>query len=137
MKFPSEVVIYTDGASRGNPGPASYGFVIQSPDGKILHEQGKRLGHQTNNYAEYMALIEALKVCVHGGVQTVTVRADSQLMIRQLAGIYKVKSDVIIPLFKEARELLKKISKAHYEHIPREENKEADRLANEALDGLI
>ncbi len=132
--LPKSVIIYTDGASRGNPGPASFGFVVTDEKGKVLIEGGEKLGSQTNNYAEYMAMIVALNVCLKAGAKSVTVRADSQLMIRQMTGQYKVKSDVIIPLFAKARELADNFKEISFEHIPREQNKEADKMANLALD---
>lgn len=133
-KLPTSVIIYTDGASRGNPGPASFGFVITSEKGEVLVEGAEKLGNQTNNYAEYMAMMVALNVCVQMGVKNVVVRADSQLVVRQMLGEYKVKAEGIIPLHAKAKELASKFSKIHFEYIPREKNKHADRLANEALD---
>lgn len=136
MKMPSEVVIYTDGASRGNPGPAALGVVIESPSGEVLKEIKKCLGDQTNNYAEYMALLEGLKACQTAAVKKITVKADSQLMIRQMQGLYRVKSPSIAPLFNECRKLATAFEKIDFIHIVREENNHADRLANEALDGI-
>ena len=136
MKLPKEVVVYSDGACRGNPGPASYGFVVKSVDGKTLFESGAKLGNQTNNFAEYKGLIEALRACAEAGCEVVTVRADSQFMIRQMLGVYKVKAEGIIPLQREAAKLATSFKTVRYEHVPREENKDADRLANEALDGI-
>lgn len=133
-KLPASVIIYTDGASRGNPGPSSFGFVITDEKGAVLVEGGEKLGNQTNNYAEYMAMMVALNVCIKMNVKNVVVRADSQLMIRQMTGEYKVKAEGIIPLHAQAKVLAEKFSKISYEHIPREKNKHADRLANEALD---
>ena len=133
-KLPASVIIYTDGASRGNPGPSSFGFVITSEKGDVLVEGGEKLGNQTNNYAEYMAMMVALNVCVQMNVKNVIVRADSQLMVRQMLGEYKVKAEGIIPLHAKAKELASKFQKITYEYIPREKNKHADRLANEALD---
>lgn len=132
--FPPKVILFTDGASRGNPGPASLGVVIYSPDGKILKEISKALGIQTNNYAEYMALLEGLLACAEGGAKNVTVKADSQFMIRQMKGEYKVKAEGIIPLFRKCSQVAGLFEKIEFIHIPREENAEADRLANEALD---
>lgn len=132
--IPEEVIVFTDGASRGNPGPASLGFVVTDVDGAVVAERGQVLGEQTNNFAEYMALVEALKFCKKAKVKKVLVRADSQLMIRQMLGQYKVKSEGILPLFEEASRLAEAFQKIEFEHIPREKNKEADRLANSALD---
>jgi ribonuclease HI len=132
--FPAEVILFTDGASRGNPGPSSIGAAIVSATGDTVMEISKPLGIQTNNYAEYMALLEGLLACAEGGVKKVTVRADSQLMIRQMKGEYKVKAEGIIPLHQKCQKVARLFEKVTYVHIPREENTHADRLANEALD---
>ncbi len=132
--LPPEVVLFTDGASRGNPGPASVGAAIVSISGETIMEISKPLGHQTNNYAEYMALLEGLVACAEGGAKKITVKADSQLMIRQMKGEYKVKAPGIIPLHARCQEVAKLFQKITYLHIPREENTHADRLANEALE---
>jgi ribonuclease HI len=134
-KLPHDVVIFTDGASRGNPGPASLGVVITDKTGEVLVEISKKLGDQTNNYAEYMAVIEGLLAAAEGGAKKVVVKADSQLMVRQMLGEYKVKAEGIIPLFKQCQKLVTLFDKIDFIHIPREENAEADRLANKALDG--
>jgi len=132
--FPAEVILFTDGASRGNPGPASAGAVIFSTTGETIFEISKPLGTQTNNYAEYMALLEGLVACAEGGAKRVTVKADSQFMIRQMKGQYKVKASGIIPLYQKCQKVAKLFDSITYFHIPREENSHADRLANEALD---
>jgi ribonuclease HI len=134
-RFPDVVVAYTDGASRGNPGPAAAGVVILTPQGKPLYEYAKKIGFQTNNFAEYTAVIEALKVCTEGGAKSVIVRADSQLMVRQMTGEYRVKSEIIAPLHKELTALVKLFARVDFEHVRREENIHADKLANQALDG--
>ena len=130
----SSFVIYTDGASRGNPGPASLGVVILDEKGNIVKEISETLGDQTNNFAEYTAVIRGLEEAISLGAKKLTVRSDSQLLVRQLCGQYKVKSSVIMPLFRKCKELIAKIEEFNCEHIPREENEEADRLANLALD---
>lgn len=134
-----KILIQTDGASRGNPGPASYGFVIFT-DGVLLYEEGKTLGETTNNVAEYTALFQALaylRTAVDGqSIDELTVQADSQLMIRQLSGIYKIRNERLISIFNQINELLDHYKNVHFEHIRREFNKKADSLANEALDGL-
>ena len=132
--LPSDVILFTDGASRGNPGPASLGAVILSTQGKVLKEISKPLGIQTNNYAEYMALLEGLLACAEGGAKKVTVKADSQFMIRQMKGEYKVKAEGIIPLYQKCSKVAALFQDIEFIHIPREENTVADRLANEALD---
>ncbi len=134
IKFPLEVIAYTDGASRGNPGPASAGVAIFSKDGALVAEISLKLGNQTNNFAEYTALIEALKACANGGAKNVLVRADSQFMIRQMQGQYKVKAPGIIPLFQQCKKLVENFDIIKFEHIPRDQNEHADRLANKALD---
>jgi ribonuclease HI len=135
-KFPQKVIAYTDGASRGNPGPASLGVFITDVDGKVVSEIREKLGIQTNNFAEYSAMIKALATCKDASVEEIHLRADSEFMIKQMRGEYKVKSDVIIPLYQQARKLSAHFKKVIFEHVRREQNKEADRLANEALDGL-
>lgn len=135
MAFPEEVVLFTDGASRGNPGPASLGAVVTDTQGKVLLEVSKPLGQQTNNYAEYMALLEGLLACAENGAKRVTVKADSQFMIRQMKGEYKVKAPGIIPLFQRCQKVASVFERIFYTHIPREENSHADKLANKALDG--
>ncbi|MCC6278138.1 MAG: ribonuclease HI family protein [Oligoflexia bacterium] len=134
MKFPKEVEIYTDGASRGNPGPASIGVVIKDLEGRVVAELSERLGSQTNNFAEYTAVIHALEICQKNGVERFTLKTDSQLLVRQMTGEYKVRAEVIIPLHKRVRELMAHFSGVKFLHIPREENERADELANQALD---
>lgn len=128
-----EFVLYCDGAARGNPGPAAYGYVIWENDECVV-EAGDRLGIATNNVAEYQALIHGLQHCVDLGGEKVRVRTDSELMTRQLNGQYKVKSPHLIPLFQQARALLQRFESAIVEHVRRELNKDADAMANKALD---
>jgi ribonuclease HI len=125
--------IYSDGASRGNPGPAGIGAVIFK-DGKVVHEIAQYIGETTNNVAEYSALLAALDYCVKKKLEPVEIFADSQLLIRQLQGVYKVKHPGIIPLYQKAKEYLKYIKCDGFTHVPREENKHADRLSNEGID---
>lgn len=124
---------FTDGASRGNPGLASCGVFIIAPNG-TEHSFKKFLGEFTNNQAEYQALLLALTHLVHLKAQHVVIKADSELMVRQLNGIYRVKNEKILPLFAEAIRLSKQFKTIEFKHIPREQNKEADRLANQAID---
>ncbi len=126
--------IFSDGACRGNPGPAGAGAVILDPKGEIAHELALPLGVTTNNVAEYQALIEALKYCRQKSFSPVEVFADSQLMIRQLQGVYKVKQPHLLVLFREAQALLREIGCQGLYHVPREENQAADRLANQGLE---
>ena len=136
-KWPEKVIIYTDGASRGNPGPASIGIYVTDIDGGVVAEVGEKLGSQTNNYAEYTAVQRAFELANAEQVKDVVLRSDSQLLIRQMLGEYKVKSESIRPLFLECKSLAEKFSSVQFEHVRREFNKEADSLANQALDGLI
>ncbi len=126
-------ILFCDGASRGNPGPASYGFVIFR-GGELIESKGGRLGNTTNNVAEYQALLHGLARLQEIGAKRVTVKADSEFMVRQLNGIYKVKAPNIIPLFQQAKTLVSKFEKVEVLHIFREENSLADAMANEALD---
>jgi len=134
--WPREVVIYTDGASRGNPGAASIGVFVTGPSGETVLEYKECVGHQTNNYAEYTAVLRSLELAKEHGTSVVTIRSDSELMVRQMQGQYKVKSPVIIPLFQSCKALIPEFKKVEFEHVRREYNREADRLANEALDAV-
>jgi len=127
-------VVHVDGASRGNPGPAAYGVVIYRPDGAEVFRLGKYLGRATNNVAEYYALLTALDFAVVHGITKLRVRSDSELLVRQMQGHYKVKSTALRPLHEHARKLARRFSYIAFEHIPRELNEAADELANEALD---
>ena len=129
------VVAYADGASRGNPGPSSYGVVVYGQDGVELHTGGRTLGRGTNNQAEYQGAIAALEAALGLGAASVTLRLDSQLVVRQLTGRYRVRNPKLIPLHKRLLDLRTRFRRLTIEHVPREENKVADRLANEALDG--
>ena len=126
--------LYTDGAARGNPGPAGAGAVIVSPDGHIVAKIGKFLGESTNNVAEYMGLILGLKRAKAMGIKELEVLADSELMVKQLAGDYAVKADHLKPLHDEAKALLRGFSWVEVRHIPREENAQADLMSNRAID---
>ena len=123
-----------DGASRGNPGPASYAVVVRGPDGTTRFEAGKYIGRATNNVAEYYALISALDYAVAQGIDRLLVRSDSELLVRQMEGRYKVKSPDLRPLHEHARKLARGLAYFAVEHVPRERNREADELANIALD---
>lgn len=133
--WPKAVIVHTDGASRGNPGPASIGITVTTADGETVYEYAEMLGDQTNNFAEYMAVKRALSLAVSNSVQALTLRSDSQLLIRQLIGEYKVKAEGLKPLYLECLEMSRKIPKMSFEHVRREENKRADQLANWVLDG--
>ncbi len=130
-------ILYTDGAARGNPGPAGAGAYLCTEEGEVVAEIAEYLGETTNNVAEYQGLIVGLKKLIEMGAQEVEsleIRADSELMVRQIQGKYRVKHPNLKPLFAEAIGLLKKIGKYSIKHIPREENSEADRLSNLAID---
>jgi ribonuclease HI len=133
-----EWVLYSDGASRGNPGRAAIGAALYRIDGGRLELVGRvseAIGHATNNVAEYRALVEGLKLALDHRPEQLTVRADSQLLIRQLEGRYRVKNAALQPLYLEAKRLLSKMPH-RLEHVPREENAVADAFANDALDGI-
>lgn len=134
MLFESEYVVHVDGASRGNPGPASYGFVVLHPSGDVLHEGCGYIGISTNNVAEYTALREALRFILAQKIESVEVRSDSLLLVKQLTGEYKLRSPNLIELHAECKSLLQKLRWYEIKHVRREKNKLADRLANEALD---
>ena len=124
----------SDGASRGNPGPAAIGGVVRDPTTGEVQTISKRLAPTTNNVAEYTAVIEALKLARRLGAESVELQADSELVVKQLQGRYKVKKEHLVPLYEEALALLRSFSAHKLRHIPREQNKLADGLANQALD---
>jgi ribonuclease HI len=128
-----KLLLYTDGASRGNPGPAGIGVVILDSKRKKLKELSKYIGETTNNVAEYSALICALEEAQSMAAGEVVIYMDSELMTRQLTGEYRVKSEEIRPLFEKALGLLKKLGSFEIKHIERAKNKDADRLANRAV----
>ena len=125
---------YVDGAARGNPGPSSYAVIVQAPDGSTQFQIGKYLGRATNNVAEYYALIGALDYAQSQHIARLAVRSDSELLVRQMQGRYKVKSAVLRPLHERAQKLARGLAHFDIEHIPREQNSDADQLANLALD---
>lgn len=128
-----KLTIYTDGASKGNPGDAGIGVVITDEDGSLLCEIGEYIGNATNNVAEYSALIRGLEEALRLGAIAVELSTDSELMARQLAGVYKVKSPNIKPLFDKAVSLLRSFARITITHVVREYNKRADELANEGV----
>src|SRR5580704_11644160 len=127
-------VANVDGASRGNPGPASYAVILRGPDGAPRFEVGKYIGRTTNNVAEYYGLITALDYAAAQGIDRLLVRSDSELLVRQMEGRYKVKSPDLRPLYEHARKLARGLAYFAVEHVPRERNRDADELANVALD---
>jgi ribonuclease HI len=128
------ITAYIDGGSRGNPGPAGYGVQVVHDDGTIAAELHAFVGETTNNVAEYRGLIAALTWALEHGVRGLHVRSDSELLVRQLKGEYRVKNAGLQPLYQEACALAGRIGRVTFEHVRRELNKEADRLANLAMD---
>jgi ribonuclease HI len=126
--------VYTDGAARGNPGPAGAGVCIRAPSGKLLAEHCRYLGEATNNVAEYRALLLGLEEAARLGASVVELRSDSQLLVRQMRGEYRVRNAVLQELHARARLLEQAFERVDYVHVPREENFDADRLANRAID---
>ena len=124
----------TDGGARGNPGPAAFGYVLEAEDGTILDARGERIGVATNNVAEYRALIAGLEKAAELGVTELDVVSDSELLIRQMTGVYKVKNKALVELSLEASRLARRLGRVTYRAVPREHNELADRLVNEALD---
>lgn len=129
-----KLILRTDGGARGNPGPAGIGCVIESETGEMLETISKFLGEKTNNQAEYQAVIEGLKKCRDMGASSVYVYADSELLVKQANGEYKVKNEGLKPLFAEVKMLEASIGAVRYEHVRREKNQAADKLANDAMD---
>jgi ribonuclease HI len=131
---PAVHIANIDGASRGNPGPASYAVVLRDPGGKIVLELAKNIGRETNNVAEYYALLAALDYATSQDIHALRVRSDSELLVRQMQGRYKVKSPDLKPLHERASQLARQIQYFVIEHVRRELNSDADALANIALD---
>ena len=127
-------VAHCDGGSRGNPGPAGFGAVIENPQGRIVARLSEYLGRQTNNYAEYSGLIAVLTWSIQNGANHLRIVSDSELMVRQMTGRYKVSSPAIRPLWEEAKRLSAQLQGFKIDHTLRGGNQEADRLANEAMD---
>ena len=128
------VIVHTDGACRGNPGRSGAGVVIQSEDGREIARISRYLGEMTNNMAEYTALLIALKEARSAGAGTITVKSDSELLVRQINGEYKVKNEALQIMHQSAMDLLRGFKRWKVMHVRREENREADRLANQAVD---
>ena len=124
-----------DGASRGNPGPAAYAVILRGPDGTKVAGIAKRIGRKTNNVAEYYALLAALDYAAANSIRALRVRSDSELLVRQMQGRYKVKNEELKPLHERAQKLVRALEYFVIEHVPREQNSDADALANLALDG--
>jgi ribonuclease HI len=135
-RYPA-LVLYVDGSVEGNPGPGAIGVVVESEDGTPVEAWGEAIGHVTNNQAEYRALLAGLRKARQLGAKAVTVRSDSQLLVRQLLGQYRVKDAKLRPVYEEARRLAGSFKRFAIEHIRREANRAADRLANRARLGKL
>ena len=130
----AEIIAHVDGGSRGNPGPAAYGVYIETPQGKAVTAFSKFIGRTTNNFAEYRGLLAALDYALSHGYPRLRVLTDSELMARQVAGRYKVRSPDLKPLFEQAQAMISQLQSFSIRHVYREQNREADRLANSAMD---
>ena len=128
------LIAHSDGGARGNPGPAGYGVVIQDESGREVATLSEYLGYQTNNFAEYQGLIAALEYALEHGPRALKLISDSELLVRQVKGIYKVKNAVLRDLHARAKELIAQLNWFSIGHARREHNQEADRLANQAMD---
>ena len=126
--------LFTDGGARGNPGPAAFGYVLEAEDGTVHDARGEAIGVATNNVAEYRALVAGLRRAAELGVDELEVVSDSELLVRQMRGEYKVKNEALRELWREAEELERSFEKVSYSAVRREHNELADRLVNEALD---
>ena len=126
--------LWTDGGARGNPGPAAYAFVLETEDGTVLEARGEAIGVATNNVAEYSALVVGLGEAAARGVDDLEVRSDSELMVKQMRGEYRVKNRDLQTLFLDASRLARGLGSVTYTHVRREHNELADRLVNDALD---
>lgn len=125
---------HIDGGARGNPGPSGYGVVIHNPSGQKVAELSEYLGHRTNNYAEYQGLLAVLRYAVTNNLKALKVVSDSELMVRQMKGIYKVKHPDLRKFYEEAQQMVRQLEHFEIRHALREHNRDADRLANEAMD---
>ena len=126
--------LFTDGGARGNPGPAAYGFVLEAEDGTVLAAEGQAIGVATNNVAEYSGLVAGLRKALELHVPEVEVVSDSELLVKQMRGEYRVKNEALRALFVEASSLARSLKGVEYRHVKRAHNELADRLVNEALD---
>jgi ribonuclease HI len=126
----------TDGGARGNPGPAAYAYVLEAEDGTVLDARGQTIGVATNNVAEYRALVEGLRRAAAAGIDELEVVSDSELLVKQMRGEYRIKNETLRELAREAEDLARQIGRVTYTAVRREHNDLADRLVNEALDRL-
>jgi probable phosphoglycerate mutase len=128
------MVLYIDGGSRGNPGPAGYGVRVETADGCLVEEFSASIGVATNNVAEYNGLLAALRYAIDHGYRDILIRSDSELLVRQMLGAYRVKHPGLQPLYGQAKLLAAKLGRVRFQHVRRELNTHADRLANTAMD---
>ena len=126
--------LWTDGGARGNPGPAAYAYVLEAEDGTVLDARGEAIGVATNNVAEYSALVAGLRRAGELGVSELELRSDSELLVKQMRGEYRVKNKALQGLFLDASRAAREIGRVTYTHVRREHNELADRLVNDALD---
>ncbi len=131
-----KAILHTDGGARGNPGPAGIGVVLEAPDGSLLAQVARSIGEATNNVAEYRAVITGLETALEHGVTELEVQVDSELVVSQLKGQWKIKNDRLRGLAARAEILMRKFDKIELIHVPRELNADADKLANEAMDAV-
>ena len=134
MTAQSGIIAYIDGGARGNPGPAGYGVRIENEQGELINEFHGFLGSSTNNVAEYNGLLAALRYAQQHGHRVVRIKSDSELLVKQMKGEYRVKNAGLQPLYQQARTLAATLDRVAFEHVRREQNKDADRLANLAMD---
>ncbi len=130
----TKLILHADGAARGNPGPAAFGVVLTDPRGHTILQLRKTIGKATNNEAEYRGLLAGLDAALENGATELEVRLDSELLVSQLNGQYKVRAANLKPLYAQAQQKLKRLARVHIVHVPRALNAKADRLANDALD---
>jgi ribonuclease HI len=126
--------LFTDGGARGNPGPAAYAYVLEDEQGELLAAHGEAIGHATNNVAEYRALVEGLRKAASLGVHELEVISDSELVVKQMRGEYRIKNEALRELSVEAGRVAREVGSVRYTAVRREHNELADRLVNEALD---
>jgi ribonuclease HI len=134
-EVPEKLIVNVDGGARGNPGPAAIAAVVQSPDGEVLEEHGERIGEATNNVAEYRALLLGIARAAELGAEEVELVGDSELIVKQVRGEYKVKDATMRELHAQAKRALATFDRWSIRHVRREQNAEADRLVNRVLDG--
>ena len=128
------ITAYIDGGARGNPGPAGYGVHVVDDQGNVLAEIYEGIGYATNNVAEYRGLLAALEWSLAHGHTRVHIKSDSLLLVQQINGVYRIKHEGLIPLYRQARHLMAKVGTVTVEHVRREQNKDADRLSNLGMD---